>query len=415
MMESGKTVDETLGELEKAFAEREPQVRAFIPEANRFARLRVEAHELEERFPDPAARPPLYGIPIGIKDIFRVDGFETGGGSRLPPSVLAGSQAASVSRLQEAGALILGKTVSTEFAYFAPGPTRNPHDLKRTPGGSSSGSAAGVAAGLCPLALGTQTIGSICRPASYCGVVGFKPSYGAVSTEGVIPLSQSLDHVGWFTRNLALSLQVAEISGLNVSPIEKEVAVVGVPEGPYLDRTGVGLDLFRAACKRLEASAAVDVRYVDAFPDFDEIARRHRLIVAAECAAVHEDWFLRFGELYDSRTAELILEGQAVSAGQLEAALAGREKLRTELADLMHEHGLDAWLSPASQGPAPLGLDSTGDPIMNLPWTHAGVPAVSIPMLRSLEGLPMGLQISADFGNDGHAFSVARITQGALS
>ncbi len=166
-----------LDRVEALFAEREPEVRAFLPEEGRFDRLRREAAALEARWPDPERRPPLFGVLAGVKDIFHVDGFETGGGSRLPPEVLRGPEAASVTTLRAAGALILGKAVSTEFAYFAPGPTRNPWNPEHTPGGSSSGSAAAVGAGLAPLALGTQTIGSIIRPAAFCGAVGYKPSY----------------------------------------------------------------------------------------------------------------------------------------------------------------------------------------------------------------------------------------------
>ena len=191
-----------IDQLEDHFNKREPEVLAFLPEAGRFDRLRREARQLLDRYPQPDQRPLLFGVFIGVKDIFRVDGFPTRAGSRLPPDLFAGEEAESVTRLRQAGALILGKTVSTEFAYFAPGPTRNPHHLQHTPGGSSSGSAAAVAAGLCPVALGTQTIGSIIRPAAFCGVVGYKPSYDRISRSGVIPLSPSLDHVGLFAADV---------------------------------------------------------------------------------------------------------------------------------------------------------------------------------------------------------------------
>ena len=151
---------------------REPSIQALLPEAGRFDRLRREARALADRYRDPSARPPLFGWLFGVKDIFHVDGWPTRAGSRLPESVLVGPEAESVARLKAAGALILGKTVTTEFAYFTPGPTRNPHNLEHTPGGSSSGSAAAVAAGYCPFALGTQTIGSIIRPAAFCGTIG---------------------------------------------------------------------------------------------------------------------------------------------------------------------------------------------------------------------------------------------------
>ncbi|MBL8055948.1 MAG: Asp-tRNA(Asn)/Glu-tRNA(Gln) amidotransferase GatCAB subunit A, partial [Anaerolineales bacterium] len=185
-------LDAYLAALEARFTEREPAVLAFMPEPGRWDRLRQAARALLARYPDPQTRPPLFGVAVGVKDIFHVDGLPTTGGSQLPPDVLRGPQAESVTRLLAAGALILGKTVSTEFAYFGPGPTRNPHNPAHTPGGSSSGSAAAVAAGLAPLALGTQTIGSLIRPASFCGVVAFKPSYERVSRAGVIPVSAAL-------------------------------------------------------------------------------------------------------------------------------------------------------------------------------------------------------------------------------
>src|SRR5438067_4209905 len=181
----------------------EPHIHALLPEAGRRARLVSEAKALQERFPDPSTRPALYGIPFGVKDLFNVDGFHTHAGSQLPAHLFAGPEAASVSALLTAGAIILGKTVSTEFAWFEPGPTRNPCNLAHTPGGSSSGSAAAVAAGFCPLALGTQTIGSVIRPAAFCGIVGFKPTYGRIPTAGLILISESVDTVGFFTQDVS--------------------------------------------------------------------------------------------------------------------------------------------------------------------------------------------------------------------
>jgi Asp-tRNAAsn/Glu-tRNAGln amidotransferase A subunit and related amidases len=174
----------------------DPQIRALLDEPDRWQRLEAATRALEARYPESHDRPALFGVPVGIKDIFHVDGFPTRAGSQLPPDVLAGPEAETVRRLREAGAMLLGKTVTTEFAYFAPGPTRNPHDTGHTPGGSSSGSAAAVAAGLVPLALGSQTIGSVNRPAAFCGVVGVKPSFGRISTAGVVPVAPSVDTVG---------------------------------------------------------------------------------------------------------------------------------------------------------------------------------------------------------------------------
>ena len=191
-----------LGDLEARFEKREPDVLAYVPEDRRFERLQREARALLVEYPEAAKRPKLFGVPVGVKDIFHVDGFVTRAGSEVPVALLQGTEAESVRRLKEAGALIMGKTVTTEFAYFAPGPTRNPHNPAHTPGGSSSGSAAAVGAGLCPLALGTQTIGSITRPAAFSGVVGYKPTYDRISRAGVVPLSPSVDHIGVFGRDV---------------------------------------------------------------------------------------------------------------------------------------------------------------------------------------------------------------------
>ena len=185
-----------IDDVHARFEALEPSIQAFLPEDGRFERLRREARALCERHPDPAVRPPLFGCLAGVKDLFHVAGWPTRAGSRLPSDALRGEEADSVSRLKTAGALIVGKTVTTEFAHFAPGPTRNPRNPGHTPGGSSSGSAAAVAAGLCDIALGSQTIGSIVRPAAFCGVVGLKPTYDRISARGVIPLAPSLDHVG---------------------------------------------------------------------------------------------------------------------------------------------------------------------------------------------------------------------------
>ena len=210
-----------LEQLEGRMESREPQILAFVPEEGRFERLRPQAEELLGLHPDPLTRPPLFGVATGVKDVFRVDGFPTRAGSRLRPELLAGPEAACVSRLREAGVLVVGKTASTEFAYFAPAVTENPHRSGHTPGGSSSGSAAAVAAGLCDLALGTQTIGSVIRPAAFCGVVGFKPTHGLIPRSGVLLLSRALDHVGTFARSVEdaalLAREAPEIDLVTVS------------------------------------------------------------------------------------------------------------------------------------------------------------------------------------------------------
>jgi Asp-tRNA(Asn)/Glu-tRNA(Gln) amidotransferase A subunit family amidase len=396
------SVFDYLETLKTRFEGREPHIKAFLPEkADRFERLRHEVSALESRFQEPASRPPLYGIPFGVKDIFHVEGFPTRAGTRIPPEVLRGPEATSVSLLKSAGALVLGKTVSTEFAHFAPGPTRNPHRLDHTPGGSSSGSAATIAAGLCPLALGTQTIGSVLRPASFCGVVGFKPSYGRISSDGVIPLSSSLDHVGFFTGDVEGAGLVASIlcQGWK-QKFEPSRPVFGIPEGPYLEKTNEeGLNHFRRTCSKL-SEAGFQINSIHMFKDFEAIVQRNGSLLAFEVARVHRTWFDTYSELYQHKTVELIRKGQKIRVHLVDGYRAGREKLREEIMEIMDRNGLSAFLAPSAVGPAPSGLESTGDPVMNLPWTHAGLPAISLPSGTNSEGLPLGLQVVGRWMDD---------------
>lgn len=398
-------------EMQERFERVEPELQAFLPEPERFARLSVELEQLEQRYPDPGQRPPLFGLPVAVKDIFHVGGFETRAGSRLPPDALAGDEAESVRRLKAAGALVLGKTVTTEFAYFAPGPTRNPHNSEHTPGGSSSGSAAAVAAGLAPLALGTQTIGSINRPAAFCGVVGFKPTFGRISTDGVIPLSPSLDHLGYFTATAAGAAEMAPVllddwTGDDLALTERPA--LGVPTGPYLDHLSAeGRTDFERALDRLRG-ARLSIGEIPAMPDYERIAERHRLVLAAEAAQVHQAWFAEFADRYDPKTAELIRTGQGISADDLEAARAGRQQLRDELQALMDQREIELWISPSAPGTAPKGLASTGDPAMNLPWTHAGLPTITLTSGWSAAGLPFGIQLTAGWGADERLLAYAQ-------
>jgi Asp-tRNA(Asn)/Glu-tRNA(Gln) amidotransferase A subunit family amidase len=390
-----------LDHLENLIHEREPSVKAFLPEEGRFHRLRMQAKELLDRYPDPRLRPLLFGVPVGVKDIFNVDGFKTYAGSQLPPEEFEGPEAESVTRLKEAGALILGKTVTTEFAYFAPGPTSNPNNPDHTPGGSSSGSAAAVGSGMCPLALGTQTIGSINRPASFCGVVGFKPSYERVSRIGVVPVSESLDHIGCFTGNVSGTSLAASVLIPDWKPVSSRSRLrLGVPEGPYLaEASSEGLEHFSTCIDRLTSEGYEIVRR-KVMPDFEHIAERHQQIMAAEMARVHEQWFVKYKSLYHEKTANLIREGQTISDEALREALPGREALRQELMTIMEAEGVDLWIAPAARGTAPFGLESTGDPIMNLPWTHSGLPSISLPSGFNQTGLPFGLQVIGKWYGD---------------
>lgn len=397
-----------LAALEKRFNEREPDVLAFVPEDGRFPRLQQQAQDLLDKYPNPAERPSLFGIPLGVKDIFQVDGFTTQAGSQLPTDLLQGSEAPSVTALRQAGALILGKTVTTEFAYFGPGPTRNPHNPAHTPGGSSSGSAAAVGAGTAPLTFGTQTIGSVNRPAAFCGAVGYKPTYDRIDKSGVLPLSVSLDHVGLFTNDVAgVELAAGMLCQHWQLVVTEKKPVLGIPEGPYLQRASAeGRKHFRQMCRRLHDTGFI-VKSVEAMPDFDKIYERHNLIVAAEAARFHEAWFAEHAEKYHPKTAELIQRGQTVTDKQLKKAIAGRAALRETLVQFMDKQGLDLWLSPPAPGAAPAGLDSTGDPVMNLPWTHAGLPTLTLPAGKNKAGLPLGLQLTGRWFGDEAMLSFA--------
>jgi Asp-tRNA(Asn)/Glu-tRNA(Gln) amidotransferase A subunit family amidase len=376
--------------------ETEPDIEAFVPEPGRRDRILDEAADLESRGRDPMDRGPLYGVPVGVKDIFHVEGLPTRAGSELPPELLAGPEASVVAELREANALVLGKTHTTEFAYFEPAPTRNPHDTDRTPGGSSSGSAAAVAAGECPLALGSQTIGSVIRPAAFCGVVGFKPSYGRVPLDGVIPVAPSLDHVGWFTAEVAGTRLTAAILCEDWAPEPPEALdrpTIGVPEGPYLQQASTaGLDAFEDSLETLEA-AGYELRRVPVLGDIEVVNERHETLMAAEMAISHgeREWYPAHADQYSETTAELIEAGRPVSAGTVGEARIGQRRTREAVVETMDSEGIDLWVSPAALGPAPEGIDDTGDPAMNLPWTHTGAPALTVPA-DTVEGLPVGLQ-----------------------
>ncbi len=379
------------------------RIQSLLPEENRRGRLLADLSMLENKYPDPLLRPPLFGIPVGVKDIFRADGFETRAGSRLPASLFEGRESAVVSALKKAGALILGKTVSTEFAWFQPGPTCNPHKPGHTPGGSSSGSAAAVAAGFTPLALGTQTIGSISRPASYCGVFGFKPSLGRIPTTGVIPFSPSLDHVGFFTHDIE---GVELVCGLLVKGWKQQAAmiaekpVLGIPTGDYLHQAEPGI--LQWFDKKMANLKQAGFRFIetDVFGDIQCINAAHRQIIARDFAATHNSWFHDFGGLYSDHSIQLINEGQKVSDQNVKEAQQMRAALNQQMNQTAVREGVDVWLSPSSVDAAPQGLQSTGSPLMNLPWTFLGCPTLSLPAGKNPSDLPLGIQAATASGED---------------
>ena len=382
----------------------DPKIHALVPGTYDRTRILEDASRLLKSYPDPSNRPPLFGVLVGVKDMFRVEGLPTKCGSKLPPELFDGPEASCVSRLRSAGAVIVGKTVTTEFAYFEPGPTRNPHNPKHTPGGSSSGSAAGVASGLFHFAFGTQTVGSTIRPAAYCGIVGFKPSYGRIPTAGLILFSPSADHVGIFC---------ADPSGVGIlmpvladdwrAPQEMkafEHVVLGVPEGPYLAQaTESALHHYEKQLDRFR-EAGIRIKRIESFPHIEKIRDHHNRMIAGEVARVHSPWFKQFRDLYRPKTIEIIESGLGVTDEELERFRSMRLRLRKEIEQEMASEGVDLWICPAATDHAPKGIKSTGDPIMNLPWTHAGLPAISIPAGLDKDRLPQGIQCVGHYMKD---------------
>ena len=409
-------ISEYLDQLEDRFLELEPVIYSFVPEPRRWERIRKEAMELEAKYTDPAKRPILYGLPVGVKDVFRVNDLPTRAGSQLPAHVLYGPESACVTQLREAGCLILGKTVTAEFAYFSPGPTRNPCNPFHTPGGSSSGSAAAVAAGLAPLTLGTQTIGSVNRPAAYCGIVGFKPTYNRISKVNVMENARSHDTVGIFTQDVVgaeLIFRVLVDAFALPESMKTADVTLGIPVGPYLEQTeATMLSHFHRTADVLDA-AGFTVKRIEAMPNFDEISKHHVMVNLREFADYHAQ-FSEYHRLYAPKTLQLVKDGRAISDEALERAKSTKLETRNHLTELMDEHGLDAWITPGATGPAPIGFESTGDPVMQLPWTCSGLPTLNIKSGTDENGLPLSLQLVARWNQDELLLAIAKLVESVL-
>lgn len=380
---------------------------------------REQARRLDDELHAGRDRGPLHGIPIGIKDIFDVAGFPTLAGSRLRAGHVAAHDSHVVARLRAAGAVILGKTVTTEFACFDPSPTRNPWNLSRTPGGSSSGSCAAVAAGMCLAAMGSQTGGSITRPATYCGIAGCKPTVGRVSTAGVVPVAFHLDHPGPVARDVAdLAIMLRAIAGYDpADPLSIDVPVADywVAPRPTPPRLGVlggffheaaSPDVqqgFAAALARLR-DAGASIEDISPPITFKDVIANHRRVMAVEAAAYHRGNFPERRTEYGPCVAALLDDGLAATALDYADALAHRERFSRDL-DLLASH-YDALLTPATSSTPP-GLESTGDPRFNAPFSYAGVPTVSITSGLAPDGLPVGLQIIGRRWHEDWLFSTA--------
>lgn len=394
-----------------------PLVRAMLPDPRQRERLAAEARTIAERWPNPDERPPLYGALVAVKDIFNVDRMPTRAGSAVPPESFSGREADVVARLRDAGSLVLGKAVTTEFAYFASGATANPHHREHTPGGSSSGSAAAIAAGMAPLALGSQTVGSVVRPASFCGVVGFKPSYDRIPTGGTLYYSPSVDTIGFFVSSVAdavLSASTLLLGWREGEDTEAQAPRIGIPVGAFLEQAGPEMHgALDEAAKRLRG-AGMAVEEVMTLHDIADINVRHRHLTTYEFAETHRERYAKYGAMFRPESAQLYEAGLSISAADAEAGRASRIALRQRLHERMDRAGIDVWLAPSAVGPAPASLRTTGEPAMNLPWTHAGMPVISLPF-GDVDGLPLGLSLIGRFGHDETLLGQAVMVESALA
>ena len=379
----------------------------------------AQARALDRRKASGERTGPLHGIPVGIKDIFDTADYPTEYGSPIFAGRRPDADCGAVRKLREAGAVIIGKTVTTEFAYFNPGPTRNPRDLKRTPGGSSSGSAAAVAAGMVPLAIGSQTNGSVIRPAAFCGVFAIKPTHGLISRAGALTLSRKLDHVGAFGRSvedLALILDV--LAGQDAAdPDSRPYASPGfrasaaeappIPPSFALVRTPMWEKADADAREAVEGLATeVGAREID-LPDlYSDAWSGQRAIMAVEMAHNLGHYIDKGGET-SATFRELIEEGRRVTATQYLAALRDAERYAEGMLGIF-EQVADAIITPSARGVAPLGIEATGDPVFCSLWSLVGFPSLNLPLLANSDGLPIGVQLVGAPGRDERLLRTAR-------
>jgi Asp-tRNA(Asn)/Glu-tRNA(Gln) amidotransferase A subunit family amidase len=347
----------------------------------------------------PTGEGRLSRIPFGVKDIIETRGLATEYGSPIYKGRIGTTDAAIVREFRSRGAILLGKTETTAFAHSTPSPTRNPRSLEHTPGGSSSGSAAAVAAGMVPVAVGEQTRGSILRPASYCGVTGFKPSYGLLSMEGVLPLAKSLDTLGFFTHSPADMLALWELLGHPVG--QSEDFALGAP-GPMPNVEPEMAAAFEDALSSL-GRAGVSIRSVDVSMMLSKLDAASNTVMFYEGARFHQERLQQYGDRLQDLSA-LVREGLQIPVERYDEAQRYISGCKARMAEIYK--ATPVILVPAATGPAPLGLGSTGDARMNSPWTALGTPATSIPIPVGNE-LPLGLQLTAEHGQDARVLRTA--------
>jgi len=367
----------------------------------------------------------LHGLPIGIKDIIDVSGFPTEDGTVLHKGRAPSTDATLVSLLKEAGAIILGKTVTTELAVYAPGKTRNPHNTEHTPGGSSSGSAAAVACAMVPLAVGTQTNGSLIRPASYCGVYAFKPSFARISRFGVLKQSSPLDTVGVFARNLEDLALIADVlmrydgqdSDMKPTapPCINKIMEQPVPAQPHFAfvRTAKwdqieqsSKDGFRELIDAVNEKTEGSIDIVSLPSVFDDLHDHHRTIMEADLAKSFASEYSDGKAKLSTVLCEMIERGQKVSTTEYSSSVAKIKEYGDILQTIFEDY--EAILTPAASGPAPQGLESTGSPVFSTIWTFCGNPAINLPILQGANDLPVGVQVVGDKGDDARLFRTSR-------
>lgn len=364
---------------------------------------------------------PLNGVPVGIKDIIDTSDYPTEYGSPIHAGRAPMQDATAVVKLRAAGAVIMGKTVTTEFAVYAPGKTTNPHDAARTPGGSSSGSAAAVASLMVPLALGTQTNGSTIRPASFCGVVGYKPSFGTISRRGMLMQSPPLDQPGVFARSVEDAALMAEvITGYDAAdtytrpqavpqlfhtvhqepPMPPRLAFM---QTPAWDQAEEGT---KAAFNELTEFLEDRVDSVELADVYNEIFDWQQTVMEADLAKNFARDFFRAKEQFSPQLTEMVERGRKVSAVDYNIGLERMVEFERGLDDVLNQY--DAILTPATPGEAPVGLESTGNPAFCTLWTFTGLPAVTLPLMNGEAGMPLGVQLVGKKGGDAQLLRTAQ-------
>ena len=372
---------------------------------------------------------PLHGIPVGLKDIFYTEGMKTTACSPIYEDFVPGYDATCVAMLKEAGAIVLGKAVTTEFASGDPSRTRNPWNPAHTPGGSSSGSAAAVSAGMCSAALGSQTGGSTGRPAAYNGIVGLKPTYGRISCYGVVPLSWSLDTVGILTRSVEdAAVMLQAMAGYDrYDPGSRDVPVpdyleemrsvdrpplIGLIREFFYDHSSPEVREHTDKVTRRLIEAGAEVREIVLPDSFGSAHECQRITSSVEAAAFHEENFMTRPDDYGPRIRASIEAGMETSAVRYAQAQRTRDGFRADIVDALR--GVDVALMPATPEPAPRDLSTTGDPAFQSPWTAAGLPAIVIPSGLSESGLPLAVQLAGLHFQEGRMLGAARWCEDVL-